>query len=113
MSRNRAPLWVLGLFLAQMLFVGVHTLEHVELAHDCTHHDSSSFDGAGEKEHELDAHLDCLYCNLASSHVATLRSSTLAAAEHQASGLAGMSQLPMHCAVWLSAHPLRGPPVFV
>ena len=113
MSRNRAPLWVLGLFLAQMLFAGVHALEHVEAAHDCAHHDSSGFDGSGEAEHELEAHLACLYCKLADSNAATFDGVTLVSSCVVDFGAVCVSQVEQCQINWLSAHPLRGPPIFV
>ncbi|MBT3339838.1 MAG: hypothetical protein HOM34_07885 [Planctomycetes bacterium] len=113
MTRNRAPLWVIGLFLAQILFAGAHIFEHAELAHDCAHHDSSGFGGTGAADYELESHLDCPYCNLTRSHSALLDEATLLSSSAESFGVSFTSQVDCHPIAWQSAHPLRGPPVFV
>ncbi len=111
MSQRRTPLLVLGFFLTQMLFAGVHALEDIEVAHVCAHHDSSSFDQTVAAE--LEAHLDCHYCQLASSNAATFVATTTFHVDLNNSAADLISQTAAHLAVLLCDRPLRGPPALV
>lgn len=48
------------LFIAQMLVVGFHSLEHMDHVHDCTHHDYSIDADAGDISVEHD---ECHFCS--------------------------------------------------
>ncbi|MBC8371124.1 MAG: hypothetical protein H8E25_14085 [Planctomycetes bacterium] len=94
-----------------MLFAGVHALEHIEVAHDCAHHDTSSFDQTVEAE--LEVHLDCLYCQLASSNDATFVATTTFSVNLNNSTADLPRQTAAYLAVLLCDRPLRGPPALV
>ena len=62
MSVRFPPVLALGLFMAQMFVVGVHSLGHADLEHDRDHHSVTV-------EVEVDVvspgHFDCSLCSLA------------------------------------------------
>ena len=56
------PLLALGLFIAQMLVVGVHSLEHTDIEHDCADHEMTLEVAA---DVALESRFDCTLCSLA------------------------------------------------
>ena len=55
-------LLALGLFIAQILVVGVHSLEHTDIEHDCDDHEMT-LEVAADVAPE--SHFDCTLCSLA------------------------------------------------
>ena len=55
---------MLGLFLAQMLTVGIHSIEHTEHIHDCEGHSSSISEANYECSEEFEG---CSFCLLSIS----------------------------------------------
>ena len=55
-------LLALGLFIAQMFVVGVHSLEHTDIEHNCADHEMTLEVAA---DVALESHFDCTLCSLA------------------------------------------------
>jgi hypothetical protein len=62
MLAKSPPLLALGLVIAQMFVVGVHSLEHTDIEHDCDHHDMT-LEVVADVAPE--SHFDCTLCSLA------------------------------------------------
>ena len=101
-------LLALGLFIAQMFVVGVHSLEHTDIEHDCADHDMTLEMAANVAP---ESHFDCTLCSLAKVGGDYCLESSFLAAPVPASSASDQFDATLLSRRFELSNRLRGPPV--